>query len=178
MARYNPNGTLDTSFSDNGKLTPRTGGGLTIDSYDRIVISGARGTKRDHDFVLFRYVDGTRDRSFGAHGTVRTDFRGGDDYANAVAIDSRGRIAAAGTGGRGFALARYHADGSLDRSFSRNGKVTATVGRSALGRWARITGSFPNDLAIDSQDRIIAAGTARDPRGFAVARFIGYPQHR
>jgi uncharacterized delta-60 repeat protein len=175
MARYRQDGALDTSFSGNGKLTPPTGGGLAIDSQDRIVISGARGTQPDLDFALFRYTDGTRDRSFGAHGAVRTDFRGGDDYSTAVGTDSRGRIVAAGAGGKGFALARYHADGGLDRSFSRNGKVTADVGRSAPYPWRRIGASFPDALALDSQDRIIVAGTARDPRGFAVARYIGYP---
>jgi uncharacterized delta-60 repeat protein len=178
MARFRPNGALDTSFSGNGKLTPPTGGGLAIDSQDRIMVSGARGTQPDLDFALFRYTDGTRDRSFGAHGTVRTDFRGGDDYSSAVAIDPRGRIVAGGAGGRGFALARYKADGSLDPSFSRNGKVTIDVGRSASSPWRRVGASFPDGLALDSQDRIIAAGTARDPRGFAVARFIGYPRHR
>jgi uncharacterized delta-60 repeat protein len=175
MARYDPNGTLDTSFSGNGKLTPPTGGGLAIDSQDRIVISGARGTQHNHDFALFRYTDGMRDRSFGAHGTVRTDFRGGDDYSSAVAIDSRGRIVATGVGGKGFALARYHADGGLDRSFSDNGKVTADVGRSAPYPWRRIGPSFPDALALDSRDRIIPAGTARLPRGFGVARYFGYP---
>jgi uncharacterized delta-60 repeat protein len=116
---------------------------LAIDSQDRIVISGARGTQHDHDFALFRYTDGTRDRAFGAHGTVRTDFRGGDDYSSAVAIDSRGRIVATGAGGKGFALARYHADGGLDRSFSDNGKVTADVGRSAHTHGDELALHFP-----------------------------------
>jgi uncharacterized delta-60 repeat protein len=173
MARYKPNGTLDTSFSGNGKLTPPTGGGLAVDSRNRIVVSGARGTPSDHDFALFRYTDGARDPSFGNHGMVDTDFRGGDDYASSLAIDSRSRLVAAGIGGRGFALARYRAGGTLDGSFSGNGKVTADVGRSASYPWRRVGTGWLNGLAIDSHDRIIGAGTARIPRGLGVARFHG-----
>ena len=178
LARYQPDGHLDPSFGGDGRVRTLIGyqsgaNAVAVDSRNRIVVSGARGTPSDHDFALFRYTDGARDPSFGNHGMVDTDFRGGDDYASSLAIDSRSRLVAAGIGGRGFALARYRAGGTLDGSFSGNGKVTADVGRSASYPWRRVGTGWLNGLAIDSHDRIIGAGTARIPRGLGVARFHG-----
>jgi hypothetical protein len=59
-------------------------------------------------------------------------------------------------------LARAAA-GDLDRSFSGNGKVRTDFG------------SRTYSVAIDSRDRIVAAGNALDHRSdFALARYIGY----
>ena len=44
-------------------------------------------------------VDGTLDTSFGASGEVTTDFNGGDDEIEAVAIQPDGKIVAAGFAG-------------------------------------------------------------------------------
>src|SRR6266536_3291285 len=78
---------------------------------------------------------GALDPSFGTGGQVTTDF-GGFDSAQAVAVQSDGKIVAAGsTGGGDFALARYNGDGSLDSTFGSGGKVTTDVGGfdAALG---------------------------------------------
>ena len=48
-----------------------------------------------------------------------------------------------------MALARYHADGTLDTSFDGDGILTADF----HGR-----GEFGQDVAIDADDRIVAAG--------------------
>jgi uncharacterized delta-60 repeat protein len=80
------------------------------------------------------------------------------DVANSVAIDSGGRIVAAGSsrvGGRtGFTLIRYRAGGSVDRSFSGDGTVRTTFGGHP--------GSSANSVAIDSSGRIVAAGESND----------------
>ena len=76
--------------------------------------------------------------------------------ANSVAIDSRGRIVAAGYR---YELARYRRNGRLDHSFSGNGKATPG--------WDSYSGS----AAIDPRDRIVEAGA----HGFLVlGRFVGY----
>jgi uncharacterized delta-60 repeat protein len=115
LARYKPSGNLDRSFSRNGKVTTDFGKGnsaasAAIDSRDRIVIAGDSAI----GFIVTRYrPNGRLDRSFGSRGRVTTDFGGRRDDARAVAIDSRGRIVAAGVvSGRhphhsDFALARY-----------------------------------------------------------------------
>jgi uncharacterized delta-60 repeat protein len=165
LARYTPNGSLDTSFSSDGKLTMEFGGGrkdharaVAVDSHDRIVIAGPS----EGDFAVARYKwNGTLDTSFGSNGMVTTDF-GDHAVARAVAIDSRDGIVAAGHTRNGsdsdFALARYESDGSLDASFSGNGKVTTPFGLR----------SYVTSVAIDPHNRIVAAGSEGD---FALARY-------
>ncbi|MBV9131608.1 MAG: hypothetical protein JO318_02870 [Chloroflexi bacterium] len=49
----------------------------------------------------------------------------------------------------GFALARYNADGSLDRSFGTNGRATSKLGDA---------GAVPVALAVQPDGKIVAAG--------------------
>lgn len=135
VLRYNPDGTLDSTFGTGGKAT------VTIDSSDfsptavavqsdgRIVVAGDSG---DNFAVARLNADGTLDSTFGTGGTVVTDF-GGSDRAEDVAVQSDGRIIVVGTHGNplsgvqsenDFAVARYNSDGSLDITFGTGGKVT------------------------------------------------------
>ena len=159
LARYRPNGSLDPSFGVGGVAVTDlvgTGFSVAIDRVGRIVIAGtARGASGSTDFVVARYhSDGSPDGSFGGRRWVVTDF-GGIDYARSVAIDSHGRgIVAAGQRGldRGWwVLARYMPDGSLDPSFSGDGK--AITGFGAVGSRARATSAL-----IDSRNRIFVGG--------------------
>jgi uncharacterized delta-60 repeat protein len=104
-------------------------------------------------------ADGVLDTSFGGDGKVTTSFTGGG-YANAVAMQSDGKIVAAGGTGTKFALARYDTDGALDTTFSTNGKVTTgfTDGGSA------------NAVAIQSDGKIVAAGIV-EGGAFGLARY-------
>ncbi len=127
LARYNANGTLDTSFSADGKVTTAISSGddrargVAVQSDGKIVVAGhSRG-----DFAVARYnADGSLDTSFGDDGKVITDFNS-LDYAQDVAVQSDGKIVAAGYSSNNFALARYNADGSLD----------APPARPALADW-------------------------------------------
>jgi uncharacterized delta-60 repeat protein len=168
LARYEPNGDLDPSFGFGGTMTTRCGGvgiaySVAIDSQGRIVAAGGT-TQANGEFALARYEpNGGLDPPFGSGGKVTTHFRT-EGIANSVAIDSRDRIVAAGARcidypDCDFAIARYKPNGSLDRSFSRNGKVTKPKDGA-------------NSVAIDSRDRIVAAGSHRGR--FVVARYIGY----
>jgi uncharacterized delta-60 repeat protein len=103
-------------------------------------------------------ADGELDLTFGAGtGKVVTDFSGDSESASAVAIDSMGRIVAAGqAGGRvfdqSFALARYNPDGSLDPSFGNQGTITT--------RFPDMNISAATAVAIQPDGRILAAGWA------------------
>ena len=161
LARYKPNGDLDPSFGAGGKVTTDfPGGGFTkanavaIDSRGRVVAAGVAGG----DFALARYKrNGALDPSMAGR-SVTTDF-GVHDTANSVAIDRHGRIVAAGGTGNDFALARYEEAGTLDDSFSVDGKKTTAFGAYDVA----------NSVAIDRHGRIVAAGS--DGKKFALARY-------
>ena len=81
------------------------------------------------DFAVARYnANGTLDSTFSGDGKQTTDF-GGYESANGVAVQGDGKIVVVGvsannstTNGAAFVLARYNPDGSLDTSFSGDGK--------------------------------------------------------
>lgn len=117
-------------------------------------------------------VDGTLDTSFGSSGRVTTDFGGGNDEIMAVAIQTDGKIVAAGFAnggptGNDFALARYNADGKPDTSFGTGstGTVTTDFGDSGDDR--------AKAIVIQSDGKIVVAGyaTISSKKEFALARY-------
>ncbi len=89
---------------------------------------------------------GDLDTTFGIGGKVTTDV---NSAASSVAVQADGKIVVAGSSyGYSIALARYHANGSLDNSFGNGGKVFTSVG----GR------SNASSIAIQADGRIIIAG--------------------
>ncbi|MCY4440164.1 MAG: Ig-like domain-containing protein, partial [Deltaproteobacteria bacterium] len=167
--------SLDPTFSDDGKATGDFAGNkdearaMVIQPDGKIVAAGFANDGSDNDFALARYnTDGTLDTTFSADGKVTTDFAGNDDEANAVAIQSDGKIVAAGFANDGsddnFALARYNADGSLDTTFSSDGKVTTDFGGND---------DEVRAVAIQPDGKIVAAGFANDgsDNNFALARY-------
>src|SRR5712691_4083527 len=101
LARYNPNGSLDPTFSFDGKVATHfsntTQGYLgatavAIEPNGKIVAGGSNGD----DFALARYnPDGALDLTFGANGNVLTDFGYAGESITAMAIVS-GKIVVAG----------------------------------------------------------------------------------
>jgi uncharacterized delta-60 repeat protein len=165
-------GHLDRSFGGDGTVSTKFpmrrswANSVAIDSRSRIVAAGTAGGRA---FALARYKpNGRLDRSFGHDGRVTKGMGLPFQTIYAVVIDSRGRIVAAGTAGYSgqheFALARYKPNGHLDRSFSGDGRVTTNFpggDTSASG------------VAIDSRDRMVAAGYTGDypDWDFAMARY-------
>jgi uncharacterized delta-60 repeat protein len=184
IARYTTSGSLDTSFSTDGKRLQSFGNGdefdigrgVAIDAQNRVVAEGAthQTSGNSFDFALARYTtSGGLDSSFSGDGKQLVEFEGGSGYA--VAIDSQGRIVAAGiaasfAGGGDFGIARLLSNGSLDNSFSGDGKRLQSFDNGTDSDTAR-------GVAIDSQDRVVAAGPSLQDGGadkdFAIARFLG-----
>jgi uncharacterized delta-60 repeat protein len=132
VVRYNPNGSLDTSFGGDGLVTTDVLGnvdyasGVVLQADNKIVVAGYSWNGTNYDFTLVRYnPDGGLDGGFSDDGKVSTDF-GKSDYAYAI-IRTGDKLVVAGKSGTGsgedFALARYNANGSLDTSFDTDGKV-------------------------------------------------------
>ncbi|NUS80521.1 MAG: DUF11 domain-containing protein [Streptomyces sp.] len=139
LARYTPGGALDTGFDGDGKVLTSGGGGASdvkLQPGDgRIVIAGSNGPGAD--FAVLRYnPDGSQDTGFGTAGVATADF-GASDAAYGVALQSDGKIVAAGQGGPNsdFALARFEGGGSapppptgVDLSVTKSGPTTASIG--------------------------------------------------
>src|SRR5262249_30137766 len=108
LARYNRDGTLDSSFGTGGKVSTeaaRTGGPATANAValqrdGKIVVAGqAPGSQNRPDFLLVRYLEnGALDPDFGG-GVVTTEFAARADRAYALAIQPDGKIIAAGENG-------------------------------------------------------------------------------
>ena len=171
VVRYNTDGTLDSSFSADGKLTTNFfrndefdegAEALAIQTDGKIVAGGWGGG--NVRFALARYnADGSLDSTFSGNGKVVTDLTRGNDYLEDVAIDTDGKIIAAGGASKRFVLLRYNEDGTLDPSFSGDGKkfTSFTPGADAA------TG-----VAIQGDGKIVAVGVAGRRNGrFAVARY-------
>ena len=117
VARYNPNGSLDTSFGGVGYvITPftstlDTAQSVLIQPDGKIVAAGVAnaGSPSTQDLALARYSpDGSLDASFDGDGKVQTQDPGAAG-AWSVAIQPDGKLAVAGG-----IVARYNTDGSLD----------------------------------------------------------------
>jgi uncharacterized delta-60 repeat protein len=115
LARYVPDGSLDSTFGSGGKVTTdfsSSGDGVyeVVVETDGSIIAGGYATPgSDTDFALARYhSDGSLDANFGVGGRVMTDF-GGNDLIHGMALQSDGKLIASGGGGPNadFALARY-----------------------------------------------------------------------
>lgn len=131
-------GTLDSTFGNGGKVTTSVGfgsdvaNGVVAQSDGKIIVAGIGFNGADNDFLLLRYnQDGNLDTTFGTGGKVHINF-GSVDGANAVALDSTGKIIVAGYAYNGtnydFALARYDTQGKPDTTFGTNGKVITPIG--------------------------------------------------
>jgi len=165
-------GDLDLSFGLDGKVLTDFGGlevgnAVAIQTDGKIVVAGSRDFLFNQDFAVVRYnSDGNLDNSFGSGGKVITGF-GGTELARAVAIQTDGKIVVAGHNGVDFALARYNSDGTLDTSFSEDGKVLTDFGGLEFG----------NAVAIQTDGKIVAAGTKTGflLSDFALARYQNPP---
>ena len=93
LARYNPDGSLDTTFGTGGK-TLTTGysvssPALALQSDGKIVLAGYRyvNSTTGYDFLVLRYdASGRLDSSFGTGGAVTVDMGSASDTAYDVAI--------------------------------------------------------------------------------------------
>lgn len=189
IARYNANGTLDTSFGTGGKVTTAFGvlsesiNAIAIQTDGKILATGygnGDNLTGNNDFLLARYnADGSLDTSFGTGGKVRTAIGAIDEAAFAVAIQSDGKIVAAGLVyytdtsqfyRSDFALVRYNTNGTLDTSFGTGGNVTTGIGRVT---GAQQSGDdYAYGVAIQSDGKIVVVGYTFDPDSrFALARY-------
>ena len=175
LARYNSNGTLDTTFGSNGTVQTDLGGGQ--DSYGeavrsilvlddgRIVAAGQSQTgATGYCFALACYTaDGQLDTTFGTAGVVKGPVGTMND-----AIWDQGKILAVGGYQGQFVLARYDLNGELDTTF--NGGIVTTSFDTSAGAFAAAVypGSENPDLNA-YEGYIVTVGSAAVPNNTCVA---------
>ena len=199
LARLTSIGELDVTFgagnadgTPDGVVAVDLGGvgddvvnAMGIQADGKIVVAGSTTLSGSKNLMVARVnADGTLDSTFGAgnadgtpDGVVSLSLGGGDDEANALAIQSNGQIVIAGTTvavdtSTNAVVARLNADGTLDAAFGAgtsdgtpDGVVSASFG----------TGNdTANGLAIQTDGKILVVGTvtaADSTTNIAVARF-------
>lgn len=172
LARYNSDGSLDTSFGTGGKVTTLIGSGcyphsIAIQSDGKIVAAGGASYSDHLNFAVCRYnPDGSLDAGFGNGGAVITQMGNNTNVVNSVAIQPDGKIVAGGwvanNGLEYFALARYNPDGSLDPGFGSGGKVITRVTNTQNEEYA-------DSIAIQTDGKIVAGGISN--ADFALVRY-------
>lgn len=144
VARFNADGTPDSSFGTGGLVTTDLGSPsdsaccIAVQSDGKIVLAGeTTRSSTGTDFALVRYnSNGTLDSSFGTGGKVVNDLSGSTDQPKAMALGTNGTIIVAGSadiaGLPQFVVARYTSTGQLDGGFGAGGvsKTSFTAGYS------------------------------------------------
>jgi uncharacterized delta-60 repeat protein len=186
VVRYNPDGSLDTSFG-NGGIVGTSFPGQGSYAFDvallpdgKIVVAGTHFINfqpseqtSDTNFAIVRYnPDGSLDPTFGNNGGVSTDFDNNNDDAFSILVQPDGKLVAVGSALNlanfyDFAAARYNTNGSLDASFGTGGKVRLDFGNHDFDR--------AHAAALQADGKIVAAGFAVSDGGssqpFALARW-------
>jgi uncharacterized delta-60 repeat protein len=167
VVRLLPNGRLDSTFGQGGSVTTAVPqydcwlDDVALQSDGRIVGVGGANGPNGGAFGMVRYErDGTLDHTFGVGGLVFQQI-GAGGHAQAVAIDSAGRIVVSGQASDGmsmtdpayFVTLRYLDDGTLDPAFGTNGVVKTSFGTMVPGAY-----DLAYDVKIQPDGRIIVAG--------------------
>ena len=124
-----------------------------------ITLSGVNtaSSGQDLDFGLMKYnADGTVDTGWGTNGVVLTAVNSNNETVTSLSIQSDGKIVVAGAYSTGATsdgiVMRYNADGTLDTSFSTDGKAEIQFVASA--------NDFVRDMEIQSDGKIVVVGDA------------------
>ena len=166
VARFNDDGTIDTTFGTGGKVSSESGifvkenlkilpGGKFIIGLNANVSFGIIG---NINFAFECYTqDGVLDTTFGIDGKVVTSFGNGSSALASMALLPDGKFVAAGgynPTNQNIAViivAKYNADGSLDTTFDTDGKVTTTFGTG--------TNCYGVYISANEVGKLIVAGT-------------------
>lgn len=182
FSRINSNGTLDTTFGDNGyyELSTNTTSVLQPESNytmvefevqndNKIVSAGRRESLAASTFCISRLnSNGGLDTTFNSTGFLEVSFGAGVSRGNCMKLQNDGKILVGGRSGSSsqyFSILRLNSDGTFDTSFGTLGKVqTLMIGQS-----------LPYSIALQSDGKILMGGyVLNNPNGydFALVRYL------
>jgi len=138
-ARYLPNGTLDASFGNGGKVITAFSNrddvvnAVVLQPDGKLVLAGRCNNGTTDDVCALRYeINGVVDTGFGVNGKLITSVGSGFSEARAVALQPDGKLLIAApclTGSKiDFCALRYLANGTLDTGFGNGGVAVSSVG--------------------------------------------------
>jgi uncharacterized delta-60 repeat protein len=166
LVRYNPNGSLDASFGQNGVLNapPNTNRHDRLSSVlllpDGKIIATGGINANPYAFFLFRYhANGTIDTSFGTNGeAINASGYGGGRSA----LLADGKIILFGVGSEASALFRYNSNGTPDASFGTNGVATLSL----------VPNGRVNAFAVQPNGKIVLGGYVTSTPSSGDANFL------
>ena len=161
LARFDSDGSLDTSFGLSGKVFTAIGTNdvayaVAIQPDGKIVAAGSSLILSNNEFAVARYFpSGARDQLFGTGGAATALVGTNADQVRAIQIQPDGKIVVAGiatdsTGTNHFALARFTTNGALDANFGSGGKLTTPFATGS------VDGAY--GMGIRPDGKISAAG--------------------
>jgi uncharacterized delta-60 repeat protein len=179
-ARFNANGTADSTFGSGGVVATQAGigdtfGGVAVQGNGQIVVGGSGGSP--FALYLLRYnANGSLDANFGTGGTVAVQAPSGyaiDVRGSGVVIQADGKILAGGEFGDAtnqyvhLAAVRVNPDGSVDTGYDNGGWASAPFGAADM-----------QAIALEPDGRLLLAGYARPtsnlrPTDVVLVRFLG-----
>jgi len=157
VARFNTNGSLDTTFGNAGVAALQLNGALLALQSDGKIIVAGQGPGNSSNFLARLNTKGQLDSTFGSGGLAPLQTFGSD----AIALQPDGRILVASSTG---SLARYNSNGSVDKTFGIFGQAASIASPSAV--------------TVKSDGKILVAGTdtskvsaSGNSTGFGLVRF-------
>jgi uncharacterized delta-60 repeat protein len=166
LVRYNSNGSLDSSFDGDGRVTTMIGTGtdqgfaalLLPDG--KIMVAGS-AAMASTDFAVARYTSaGALDTTFDADGKATFTMGAGIDIAYGIARQSSGKIIVAGDATADFGLLRLNANGSIDTTFGVGGRAITPIGSGTDTCYA---------VAVQPDDKIVAVGRTFNGTNYDIA---------
>lgn len=174
VVRYNTNGSIDTTFGNNGIATANAGGddegafSVVLQPDGKIVTGGYSNASGNYDFVVIRFNNnGSVDTSFGTDGIAITSLDNLNDTGRSVVLQPDGKIVLAGYIDTEFdiGIVRYTTNGSLDTSFGISGIVITDLGGTIDAVYS---------VVIQPDGKIVVAGVSNrsGANQFAVLRYL------
>jgi uncharacterized delta-60 repeat protein len=165
IARYNPDGSLDTTFGSGGKITTFIGGGpqnynsVLVEPDGNILVAGSAGRLTGPpDQWVYRLIIAR----FNPNGTQLTTFAGlpselpGGLVVNDIALTTENKVITVAMHFSNVYLLRFNTNGSLDTSFDNDGIVNFSAAEV-------------NAVAAQTDGKVLVAG--RLGSDWAVRRF-------
>jgi uncharacterized delta-60 repeat protein len=169
VARYLPEGGLDTTFAEQGLHRVALAGSvpkaLVLMPSGQILVAGHAPGPTTRDLLVLRLQEnGAPDPTFGAGGLGRAliDF-GHNEEANALALRSDGLILLAGSTSNPagqMLLVRLRANGAADTVFNNGGAMPIAAG----------AGAYAASLRVQRDGKIVLVGSAGVPRNIVAVR--------